>query len=61
MPRQEEAAFTKEWLDELSAALRHELMRIYATKDRKKAKVFTKINNSVATIHAWAGWGLSEK
>jgi hypothetical protein len=55
MPRQEEAAFTKDQLDELSPALCQELMRIYATKDRKKAKVSTKINNllahSVAAIH----------
>jgi len=64
MPRQEEAAFTKDQLDELSPALRQELMRIYA-KDRKKAKVSTKINNllahSVATIHTWAGQDLSQK
>jgi hypothetical protein len=59
MPRPEEAAaFTKDRLDEMSLALHHKLMRIYATKDRKKAKVFTKINSlahPVATIHAWAG------
>jgi hypothetical protein len=59
MPRPEEAAFTKDRLDEMSPALHYELMRIYATKDRKKAKVFTNINNSLAhpvvTIYAWAG------
>jgi hypothetical protein len=55
MPRQEEAAFAKDQLDELSPALRQDLMRIYATEDRKKVKVSTKMNNllaySVTTIH----------
>jgi hypothetical protein len=53
----------KDRLNELSPALRQELMRIYATKDRRKAKLSININNplahSVATIHSCVGRGLS--